>query len=48
MMKRKGTAPGFNARWWTDDCKAAAHVLQDVQAPEDIQRLNQELKHVTR
>jgi hypothetical protein len=26
-MKRKGTAPGFNARWWTDECKAVAHSL---------------------
>jgi hypothetical protein len=31
-MKRKGTAPGFNTRWWTDECKAAAHALQDAQA----------------
>jgi hypothetical protein len=47
-MKRKGTAPGFNARWWTDECKAAAHTLWDAQSPEDIRRLNQELKCITR
>jgi hypothetical protein len=33
-MKRKGTAPGFNARWWNDDCKAAAHALRDATTPE--------------
>jgi hypothetical protein len=27
MMKQKSTAPGFNAHWWTDNCKAAAHAL---------------------
>jgi hypothetical protein len=26
-VKCKGTAPGFNAWWWTDKCKAAAHSL---------------------
>jgi hypothetical protein len=46
-MKRKGTAPGFNARWWMDECKAAAHALRDAQTPEDIQRLNRDLKRIT-
>jgi hypothetical protein len=47
-MKRKGTAPGFNARWWTDECKAAAQALRHAEDPEDIRRLNQQLKQVTR
>jgi hypothetical protein len=47
-MKKKGRAPGFNARWWTDECKAAAHALRDAQSPDDISRLNHELKRITR
>jgi hypothetical protein len=46
-MKKKGTAPGFNARWWTDKCKVAAHALRDAQDPADISRLNKELKRIT-
>jgi hypothetical protein len=47
-MKRKGTAPGFNTRWWNDECKTAAHALRDAQTPEDTRRLNLTLKRVTR
>jgi hypothetical protein len=47
-MKQKGTAPGFNTRWWTNECKTAAHALWDAQTPEDTRRLNHELKRVTR
>jgi hypothetical protein len=44
MMKKKGTAPGFNTRWWTDECKVAAHALCNAQDPADIHQLNKELK----
>jgi hypothetical protein len=47
-MKRKGMAPGFNTRWWNDECKTAAHALRDALTPEDKHRLNHELKWVTR
>jgi hypothetical protein len=47
-MKHKGTAPGFNAHWWSDECKAAAHTLRNAEDPEDIHQLNQQLKQVTR
>jgi hypothetical protein len=47
-MKRKGTAPGFNARWWTEECKTATHTLQEATNPEDRREHNHELKQVTR
>jgi hypothetical protein len=47
-MKKKGIALGFNAHWWTDECKVAAHALRDAQDPADISRLNKELKRITR
>jgi hypothetical protein len=28
-MKTVGTAPGFNSRWWNDDCRAAAKAMQE-------------------
>jgi hypothetical protein len=28
-MKRVGSAPGFNSRWWNDDCKAAAKAMRE-------------------
>jgi hypothetical protein len=46
-MKRKGTAPGYNACWWTNECKAAAHALRDTTDPEEIWHLNHTLKQVT-
>jgi hypothetical protein len=47
-MKRKGTAPSFNARWWNDECKTAAHALRDATEPEVRQQLGHTLKQVTR
>jgi hypothetical protein len=47
-MKKKGTALGFNAHWWMDECKVAAHTLHNTQDPADISRLNKELKQITR
>jgi hypothetical protein len=48
VMKRKGTAPGFNARWWNDDCKTAAHALRDATTPDDSRRLHIALKRITK
>jgi hypothetical protein len=48
VMKRKGTAPGFNARWWNDDCKKAAHTLRDATTPEDSRLLHKALKQITK
>jgi hypothetical protein len=48
VMKRKGTAPGFNARWWNDDCKEAAHALRDATTPDDSRRLHKALKQITK
>jgi hypothetical protein len=28
-MKTVGAAPGFNSRWWNDDCRAAAKAMQE-------------------
>jgi hypothetical protein len=28
MMKTVGTAPGFNSRWWNDECKTAAKAMR--------------------
>jgi hypothetical protein len=46
-MKQKGSAPGFNARWWNDECKTAAYTLQNASELDNICRLNKELKTVT-
>jgi hypothetical protein len=46
-MKRKGTAPGFNARWWNDECKTTALALRNAQTPDNKCQLNLMLKRVT-
>ena len=46
-MKRKGAAPGFNSRWWNDDCREAAEAVRSAESDKDRQRLSKELKRVT-
>jgi hypothetical protein len=47
MMKLVGRAPGFNSRWWNDECKAVAHAMQGGFWMEEAARqANKHLKKV--
>jgi hypothetical protein len=48
-MKMVGAAPGFNSRWWNEDCRAAAKAMRGGFWNEADQRTaNQHLKKVVR
>jgi hypothetical protein len=48
-MKSVGTAPGFNSRWWDEECKAAAQAMRGGFWNEEEQRAaNLHLKKVVR
>jgi hypothetical protein len=49
VMKQVGAAPGFNSRWWNDDCRAAAKAMCEGFWSEEEQRTaNCHLKKVVR
>jgi hypothetical protein len=37
-MKTVGTAPGFNSRWWNDECRAAAKAMREGFWTDEEQR----------
>ena len=43
-MKRKGSAPAFSSRWWTDDCRDTANALNTAGSDEERRLLNKSLK----
>jgi hypothetical protein len=48
-MKTVGSAPGFNSRWWNDECKAAARAMRGGFWTDEEQRAaNKHLKTVIR
>jgi hypothetical protein len=48
-MKSVGTAPGFNSRWWNDECKAAAAATKGgFWTEEEAREANRHLKSVVR
>jgi hypothetical protein len=48
-MKRVGAAPGFNSRWWNDECWAAAQAMWEGFWNEEEQRIaNIHLKKVVK
>jgi hypothetical protein len=48
-MKKVGSAPGFNSRWWNDECRAAAKAMHDGFWNDAEQRAaNHQLKKVVR
>jgi hypothetical protein len=48
-MKTVGTAPGFNSRWWNDECRTAARAMREGFWTEEEQRAaNKHLKKVVR
>jgi hypothetical protein len=48
-MKKIGAAPGFNSRWWNDECRAAAKAMRDSFWTDAEQRAaNRHLKDVVR
>jgi hypothetical protein len=48
-MKMVGAAPGFNSRWWNDECRSAAKAMRDGFWSDAEQRAaNRHLKNVVR
>jgi hypothetical protein len=48
-MRTVGAAPGFNSRWWNDECKVAAEATKGGFWTEEEARLaNKHLKKVVR
>jgi hypothetical protein len=48
-MKSAGAAPGFNSRWWNDECKAAAAATKGgFWTEEEARAANAHLKKVVR
>jgi hypothetical protein len=48
-MKTVGAAPGFNSRWWNDECKAAALATKGgFWTEEEARQANKRLKQVVR
>jgi hypothetical protein len=48
-MKSVGVAPGFNSRWWNDDCRAAALAMQGgFWSEEEQHAANLNLKRVVK
>jgi hypothetical protein len=46
-MKSVGAAPGFNSRWWNDECKAAANATKGgFWTEEEARQANRHLKKV--
>ena len=48
VMKRKGTAPAHNSRWWTEDCSDAAQALADATTQAARNHAAKHLKHTVR
>jgi hypothetical protein len=48
-MKTVGSAPGFNSRWWNNECRQAAQAMRDGFWTDEAQRAaNKHLKRVVR
>jgi hypothetical protein len=48
-MKKVGAAPGFNSRWWNDECKAAAQAMRrGFWMDEEQQVANRHLRDMVR
>ena len=48
VMKRKGTAPVHNSRWWNADCAMAAQAVSDATTQESWNQAAKHLKHTVR
>ena len=45
-MKRQGTVPGFNAKWWNEECREAARAVRGANTPEDRAEVARMLKRI--
>lgn len=45
-MKKKGNAPGFNAKWWTEECQELACHTREAGSVEEHTFLTTKLKRV--
>ena len=43
-MKKRGSKPGFNAKWWNEECRALAKQLREAQSDEEKTPLARSLK----
>ena len=46
VMRKKGAVPGFNAKWWNDDCRALAKQLREAESDDTKSALAAELKRL--
>jgi hypothetical protein len=47
-MKKKGSAPGFSAKWWNDECRDAAAALANTESNDDRKACTLKLKLTVR
>ena len=45
-MKKRGATPGFNAKWWNDECREAARAVRGANTPEDRAEVARALKRI--
>ena len=45
-MKKWGAVPGFNAKWWNEECREAARAVRGANTPEDRAEVARTLKHI--
>lgn len=45
-MKKRGAAPGFNAKWWNEECREAARAVRGANTPEDRAEVARTLKRI--
>ena len=45
-MKKRGAAPGFNAKWWNEECREAARAVRGANSPEDRAEVARNLKRI--
>ena len=45
-MKKRGAAPGFNAKWWNEECREAARAVRGANLPEDRAEVARTLKRI--
>ena len=45
-MKKRGATPGFNAKWWNEECREAARAARGANTPEDRAEVARNLKRI--
>ena len=45
-MNKRGSAPGFNAKWWNEECREAAKAVRGANTPEERAEVARVLKRI--